>query len=161
MQSIEITKHNTLCCNAPVHIKHISLPNYESQDPYCSKCGKFPEAPLSALKAALKELKKSIKLNKSTDVSGSLYNPNYPIAKGEINIGGNGNKGFINPLADDRHISHNPFIGWIADVQKSENTSAIVHVVDVQKSENTTSAIVHVAGVQNVDDIQLTPTKWK
>lgn len=54
MESIEITKHKSRCCKAFVYYKHIETENFKSSTPYCSNCGEFPKASLSAIKKALK-----------------------------------------------------------------------------------------------------------
>jgi hypothetical protein len=56
MESIEITKQKSICCKAFIHYKHIEKENFKSRTPYCSNCGEFPKASLSALKKALKIL---------------------------------------------------------------------------------------------------------
>ena len=56
MERIEITNHKSRCCKAFVHYKHIETENFKSSEPYCSNCGEFPKASLSALKKALKIL---------------------------------------------------------------------------------------------------------
>ena len=58
MERIEITNHKSRCCKAFVHYKHIETENFKSSEPYCSNCGEFPKAPLSAIKKALQILLK-------------------------------------------------------------------------------------------------------